>query len=447
MLKPEVKLLEYQAQGVEFLKAKSSALLGDDVGLGKTIQAIAAIESDQSALRVLVLTPAILKDQWATELEKFVEAPKLTVIRGSPLERAKLWDSEAKYYVANYELLLKDLEAMKATFWDYIVADEATRLSNPRSKTWKAVKQLRAGKRLALTGTPISNRPDEIWAILDWINPQCLGNYWGFITRYCVKNYWGSIVSYKKLAELQARIKPYMIRRTKQEVLPQLPPKIESEVVFDLTANERKLYDQLRKEILFEIDQALLNKIDNPVTIQSTIVKLTRLRQLCDSSELLGIGTEKNINSSKLEALKEVLAQQDGRKVIIFTEFSQMADLLEQELDTTPLKITGNTSQETRKIILEEFNFNPDQKVLVMTSAGQYGLNIQSSSVVIHYDQPFSIAKQVQRVGRAWRLGQQQTVLEYHLLAKDTVDFHVRKLLKKKQAVSQFLLDDIKQIL
>lgn len=329
-----------------------------------------------------------------------------------------------------------------------IILDEAHKISSPKAKITKAIYRLKTIHKFALSGSPLLNRPNDIWTIISWIDQNALGSYWGFINRYCVKNYWGSIASYKNLPELKSRIQPLMIRRLRSEVLPQLPEKIETDIVFELTTKEQQLYDKIRKELLFEIEQRLINKVDNPVMIQNSVVKLIRLRQLCNSSRLLGEGVDPDINSSKLEALKEILESLNSEKIVIFSEFSQMCDILEAELSAyQPLKITGDVPGGQRDIILSRFKTDSRYRILISSSAGQYGLNLPEANVLIHYDLPFSIAKILQRVGRVYRLGQQKTTLIYTLLAKGTVDFHVRKLLKKKQEVSAFLLDDLREII
>src|SRR3990167_7403165 len=201
--------------------------------------------------------------------------------------------------------------------FDTIIMDEATRLSNPRTKTYRSAIKLGAKRRIALTGTPISNKAQEVWGIINWTNPGVLGNYWGFIQRYCLKNKWGAIYSYQNLDELRSKLKKYMIRRMKIDVLPDLPEKIETDLTFVFSEAEKQLYDRLKKEILFEIQKEDISKMENPMTIQYTLTKLTRLRQLADSMELLG---EKE-KSSKMEVLQELLTELlvNGHKIIIFS--------------------------------------------------------------------------------------------------------------------------------
>ena len=450
-LRKHMQLYNYQNEGVRFLVAQGNALLADEVGLGKSVQAITACEQLQ-ARKVLILCPAILKEQWKAEIYKIMPEATTQVISGKQSERINQWKVQwldfgfVKYTIANYELLLRDFKAIQNIKWDVIIADEATHISNPRAKQSKAIKQLYSRYRIALTGTPYNNKVDDIWNMIDWLRPGILGNWWQFTNNFVVRNKWNAVIGYRNLDLLKAKIDPYILRRTKQEVLRELPEIITSDIPFVLGEEERKLYDQIRKELLFEIQEADINKIENPVTIQQSLTKMLRLRQLVNSMELLG----ENKVSTKLEVLKELLPTvlNGEKKAIIFSEFSKMCDILERELhEYKPLKITGEVSG--RDEILEKFNNDEESRILVMSSAGQFGLNIQRASVVVHYDNAWSLSKMIQRLGRAHRIGQKDVVLEYHLLGKGTADMYVKKTLDKKKEMADFMLgaQEIREIL
>lgn len=434
-------LFPYQKVGAAFLYKIGSGLLGDEPGTGKTIQSIAVCQKI-GALKVLVFCPAAVKYQWADEIERFIPGMKIVVIDGDKKAREKLWQSEAQYYIANYELLLRDIIEMQRIEWDICIADEATRISNPRAKQTKALKKLKAKRRLALTGTPISNRADEIWSIIDWTNPGSLGDYWGFLQRYCLKNYFGAISGYQNMDELNRKLKRYMIRRLKVDVLPDLPEKIVTDIPFELSKEEKKLYKNIKREILFEIEKADISKLENPMTLQYTLTKMIRLRQLADSMELLGDSKK----STKIEILKEILQENvvNGRKAIIFTQFAKMADILERELSVVykTAVIQGNTSSEDRVTAIKNINVGETQ-LLVMTAAGSMGINLQGASTVIHFDQEWSLAKMKQREGRVWRHGQKERVQVFNLLARGTIDYYIVKVLRAKEKLSDQILGDV----
>jgi len=421
------------------------------MGLGKTVQALAVAEKVK-AEKILIFCPASVKWQWAQEIEKFLGKQDTRVVEGGKLRRWDIWKEDHRFYIANYELLLRDFDLMNVREWDLIVVDEATKISNPRARQSKLVKKLRGKRRIAMTGTPVSNRAQEVWNVVDFCVPGAMGKYWDFQNRYCLKNQWGGIYGYTNMDELQQKLKRYMIRRKKIDVLPELPEKISTDIPFELSDKEMSLYKNIKKEILFEINKTDINKIERPMTIQFTLVKMLRLRQLTDSMELLG----ESQKSSKLDVLRELLSEAltNGKKAIVFTQFAEMADILERKLaEWRPLKISGKI-QEEYKDVVARFNEVEEQKVLIMTSAGQFGLNIQRASVIFHYDQEWSLAKMQQREGRAHRIGQKDTVMIYNLLAKGTIDYYVKKVLHGKAELSNQVLgdipmnmEDIKQIL
>lgn len=433
-------LFPYQKVGSAFLWKIGSGLLGDSPGTGKTLQVMALAEK-AGAEKILVFCPAVLKHQWKNEIEKFVPHRKAIVIEGTKTERVALWREEADYYIANYELLLRDFDNMNSREWDYIFADEATKICNPQAKQSKAIKKLRAKKRVAMSGTPISNRAEDCWNLIDFTNPGAFGNYWAFLGRYCVKNRFNAIFAYQNMDELRDKLKRYMIRRTKEEVLPELPAKITTDVPFVLSEEEAKLQKKIKMEILHEIEASDINKLETPMTLQYTIVKFGRLRQLADSLELLG----DNKTSTKLEVLRELLQEnvQNGVKVIIFSEFAKMCDILDRELqEYKPIKITGSVPNEERQPLLDRFNADPECKICIMSSAGVWGLNITAASIVVNYDLPFSLSKLEQRIGRAHRYGQKNKVQVFNLLGKGTADMAIKKIIHAKAELAGQILGD-----
>ncbi len=292
-------LFDFQKVGVRFLKTIPNVLLADSPGTGKTITTIAALENTKSG-RFLVLCPASLKYSWAEEIKKWKPADTINVIDGIKIERHLQWQRSSRWTIANYELLLHDWDSIPKN-WDVIISDESTRISNPSAKTTKALKRLSAKKKIALTGTPISNKPDDIWSIIDWISPRYLGSFYQFTEQYCIREpRFHRIVGYKNLNDLGLRLSRFMLRRTKEEVMKDLPPKIIEDIVFDLSKEEMKLYIGVRNLIAEEIA-----KLDvNPVSLNLVPVKMLRLKQVTNHPSLI---TKEVAHSSKLETLKDIL--------------------------------------------------------------------------------------------------------------------------------------------
>src|SRR3990167_11390602 len=235
----------FQQCGSGFMCVADSALNGDQPGLGKTIQAIAAAKL-KKCKKILVFTFATLKDTWADEIAKWAPEMSSIIIKGEKAARNKLWTKDKNFYIANYEQLLKDLPEILKHDWDAIIADEATRISNPKAKTTIYIKKIPAKYRWPLSGTPLSNSVQDVWSIIDFCVPGALGSYYQFVDKYCEKDKWGSIKSYKNLDLLRKEIHPYCIRRLKKEVLQQLPPKLYENIYIDLSASERKMYNAIK---------------------------------------------------------------------------------------------------------------------------------------------------------------------------------------------------------
>ena len=455
--KGSLPLYEFQKVGALFLGYNPASLLGDEPGLGKTLQTIAALKDNS---RILILCPASLKYNWHEEIKKWRPNPSCDpiVIDGNQKSRLLDWKASTalKYTIANYELLLRDWDAIKAVQWDAIVCDEAQRMANPEAKTTKAVKILSKyhpnAKRIALTGTPISNKAEDIWSIVDWLSPDFLGNYWQFKYEYCVfgtkedeqgneVDDYSRVVGYKDLDKLCALLEPIMLRRRKEEVLTDFPAKTVQNVKFDLSEEEGKIYDRIRRLVVDEIRE-YLDGIDTR-SLALLPVKMLRLKQVTDHPALIGEAFQGD--SSKLKVLKELLEPviANGDKAIIFTQFAEMAKILNRAfIDLDPLLISGSVPTEDRQRYVNAFNSDPVHKIIIMTEAGSAGLNLQAASYVFHYDAPWSIAKLEQREGRAHRIGQTKPVTVYNLIARGTIDEYVLKVLKTKNLLSLEVLGD-----
>lgn len=435
-------LFEFQKTGAAFIKGLTGALLADVPGLGKTLQTAAAFEDLRDP--ILIFVPASLKFNWHDEIKKWLPNDKVLVIHGNKQERTELWfhagKRRAKWVIANYELLLHDFDLIPKQ-WGAIVCDEADRIANPFAKTTKALKKLQSARRVALSGTPISNTPEDLWSITDWLYPRYLGTYKQFQERYLEMHpQWNRVIGYKNLDHLKGKMEVIMLRRKKEEVFDDFPAKTVEYIHIEISAEERKIYDAVRKLVLADIRK--LTDLDTR-SLGLIPVKMLRLKQAADHPAL--IDAPLSTESSKLNTLKDMLKPiiASGEKAIVFTQFSTMARIISIGMMETPtLVITGDVDAKERKNIVDEFPSDPTKQVMIMTEAGAYGLNLQAATYVFHYDAPWSVAKIEQREGRAHRVGQSKPVTVYHLLARRTIDEYVLKVLKGKQSMSDRILDD-----
>lgn len=442
----ELKLLEqtklplynYQRIGAGFLCVVGSGLLGDAPGTGKSIQSLATTIIKQSK-KTLIFCPASIKQTWHEEIAKWLPHKKSVIIKGTKIQREKQWFEDKDYYICNYEILLRDLIFMQQVKWNFIIIDEATRVSNPKAKTTIALKKIKANFRLALTGTPFNNSIQDIHSILDFCQKGILGSFWQFTEQYCTKDRFNAIVGYKNLTELKEKIAPFMLRRLKSEVLHELPPKTFKTLYIEFSSLEKKMYKSVKDEIIQELKEL---GIKNSRNLQHILTRMVRLKQIADSTELI---FKNDFISSKLDILKELLISINAKenKTIIFTQFKEMALILMRELsEYNPLLIAGNVSQEERHQNIQLFQNNNKYKVFIMTDAGSMGINLQAATSVIHYDLPWSIAKVEQREDRAHRIGQKQNLTVYKLIVEKSIDEYVLKTLYKKQQIANQILGD-----
>ena len=325
--------------------------------------------------------------------------------------------------------------------FDTIIADEATRISNPKAKQSKLIKTISAKYRIALSGTPFNNAVQDIWNILDFCKPNSLGTFWQFTTKYCIKDRFGGISGYKNLADLKQHISDNMIRRKKKEVLHELPDKLYETIYVELETEEKQIYEAVKNEISDELKEYEINKVLEDKYLSNILVKIIRLKQTTGSLELVS----DHKYSSKTNALKELLEDiiHNGSKAIIFTQFAEMADILMRELEKyKPLLIAGKVNQDQRKENVDKFQNEEENQILISTEAGGFGLNLQRANYVIHYDLPWSISKMEQREGRAHRIGQKSNLTIFRLIVQNTIDEYVLKILHKKQKMSEELLSD-----
>jgi SNF2 family DNA or RNA helicase len=438
--KTGLPLREFQKKGVGFMCVTKSALLADDVGLGKSLQTLATVLINNSQ-KTLIVCPSSVKLSWQDEINKWLKNQNINVISGNKKERTELWKKESVYYIANYECVLRDFDNIKKIKFNYIICDEAIKIANPRTQISKTIKKLQAEHKYCLTGTPLTNSIHDCWSLMDFCQPGLLGTFWQFCERYCEKDRWGNIVAYKNIQELKEILSKYMLRRTKEEVLSELPEKSYETRYVEFSGKEKEIYKAVKEELVNE-----LKEIDIKTNyLSNALVKLVRLKQLTCSLNLL---TEHKI-SSKLDTLKELLTDImiDDKKCLIFTQFATMAKILKEELkEYSPLLITGETDIAERNENIHKFQENDVNKILILTSATNEGVNLQRASYIIHYDNPWSLGKMIQREGRAYRIGQKNNVIIFQLIVKDTVDEYVLKILNKKQKMADSILGDSERI-
>ena len=445
------KLRYYQKTGYNWIRTLDAyhfgGILADDMGLGKTVQILSVIlsyiEESNDSKTSIVVSPSSLTLNWLNEAKKFAPNLKVQVIRGTSAERKRLIENIDKYdlIITSYDLLKRDIQYYKEYSFRYAIADEAQYLKNSTTQNAKVIKQLKSVSRFALTGTPIENSLAELWSIFDFIMPGYLFNYKDFKTKYetpIVKD-----EDEKSLKKLKMLIEPFILRRTKKEVLTELPEKTVTVLNNEMDEEQEKLYltylAQAKEELADEIENNGFEKSQIKI-----LALLTRLRQICCHPKLF-IENYKG-HSSKLDQCMEIVedATEAGHKILIFSTYTSMFDLLEKELGARNInyfKLTGSTKVDKRIKMVDEFNETNNAKVfLISLKAGGTGLNLTGADMVIHYDPWWNLSAENQATDRAYRIGQKNNVQVYKLITKNSIEEKIYELQKRKSELAQNML-------
>ena len=447
-------LRDYQKLGFRWLKTldnyKFGGILADDMGLGKTIQILSIIlayinEDKEKRKTSIVISPSSLALNWLQEASKFAPSLKVKVISGTANERSKIIQQLEKYdlVITSYDLLKRDREKYenKNYTFKYIIADEAQYLKNSTTQNAKAIKDLKGETRFALTGTPIENSLAELWSIFDFIMPGYLFQYKKFKNSYetpIVKN-----EDKDAMAKLKMLIEPFVLRRTKKEVLTELPEKTITVLNNTMTEEQEKIYMSYLTKAKQEIaDQIKVNGFEKSQIM--ILAALTRLRQICCHPGLF-IEDYKG-ESNKLNQCIEIIedAISSGHKILLFSSYTSMFEIIQKELSERNIKyfkLTGATKVSERIELVDEFNQNKDVKVfLISLKAGGTGLNLTGADMVIHYDPWWNQSAENQATDRAYRIGQKNNVQVYKLITSNSIEEKIYELQQKKSELIDNML-------
>ncbi len=447
----KTELLPYQLDGIAFAVGAGRTVLADDMGLGKTIQGVGVAEllASQAGIRkVLVICPTSLKSQWRSEIERF-SSRSCQLVLGSQAERPAQYDNDAFFTVCNYEQVLRDLLAVERVNWDLIILDEGQRIKNWEAKTANVVKRLKSPFALVLSGTPLENRIDELYSVVQFVDDRRLGPAFRFFNRHRVADEKGKVLGYKNLDQLRQHLAPILLRRTREQVLTQLPDRTTEIVRIEPTDEQLTIHAAQMKIVASIVRKSFISEMD-----------LLRLRQALLMCRMAANSTylcnkQEPSYSSKLERLEEILEQsfaENGRKAILFSEWTTMLGLVEKILSRLKLKyvrLDGSVPQRQRQQLVNEFQTHPDCRLFIATNAGSTGLNLQAANTVINCDLPWNPAILEQRIARAHRMGQKQPVHAFLLVTEQTLEESLLTTLTAKKDLALAALDvdsDIEEV-
>ncbi|HUH17984.1 DEAD/DEAH box helicase [Albibacterium sp.] len=441
-------LYEYQKGGIRFAATRKSAIIADEMGLGKTIQAIgAALEKKElfGFKKVLIVCPASLKAQWKAEIEKF-SGEQAVIVSGLPGERAVFYrESAAMFAIVNYEMVLRDQEAIRRAAFDFMILDEAQRVKNFETKTAHAIKQLNSKHTLIITGTPIENQLVDLFSLVGVLDDQFLGPLWEFSYQHCLfdATKLNKINGYYNLQELKQKLESVLIRREKRKVIEQLPQVQQHEVRVGLTGLQQDYHASYANGLA----QIVHKKFLTPYDLKKMQLLLTNMRMVCDSSFLVDEATH---DSPKLEELKYILVDRldirnSKRKVIIFSEWVKMHKLIGKMLRENNIGFTelnGKVPVTKRGELIKRFETSESCQVFLSTEAGGAGLNLQMADILINFELPWNPAKKNQRIGRIDRIGQRSSHLTiFNFISNGSIEERIAQGLLVKQSLFDGVLN------
>lgn len=443
-----VPLYDYQTRGALFLACRGRSILGDDMGLGKTVMTLAAVEllaRERGVQKVLVVAPASVKYQWEGEIRKFA-GRTVQIIEGGPEDRRDQYALPTFYRLVNYEQVIRDREAINAWKPDVVVLDEAQRIKNWESKTSKEVKKLRSRYAIVLTGTPLENKLEELYSIVQFVDERRFGPAFQFLYEHRVLDENGNLKGYRNLDKIREKLAPIFLRRTRGEVLTQLPLRTDNTIIVELAPEQRVPYEEQRVTLARLLQKNYLTDLDRKRILASVV----NMRTICDSLFLFDRQTRV---SPKLDEFEELIPEVVGgmasppvaagglpqpHKAVVFSQWETMIFEAAKVLDRLGVGyavLHGGLPGKDRKEALERFKTDPACVVFLSTDAGGTGLNLQVADTVINLELPWNPAVLEQRIARVHRMGQNRPVRVVNFVTRGTIEEKVLRTLETKQGL------------
>jgi len=461
----KVPLFPYQREGMLHLAFTERALLADEMGLGKTIQAIAAcalLRRLGLASRVLVVTPASLKTEWEEQIQRFTDL-SLQLVFGGRGPRLRAYDAAGAapadgspappfFTIVNYEQMIADaLEVNERLRPDIVVLDEAQRIKNWNTKTSQAVKRLRSRYAFILSGTPIENRIDELHSLMDFLDPAALGPLFRFNREFYDLDERGRPSGYRNLDKLHDRIRPYMLRRRKADVETELPARTDRQFFVPLSPEQQVEYEE-HEGVVARLANIAKRRPLTQQEQEKLMRHLAMMRMVCDTNYILNPNQRACPKLVELEKILEECRDNPEVKVLVFSEWERMLELVRELCERLELGFawhTGKVPQRCRRAEINAFKSDPSCRIFLSTDSGAAGLNLQNASVVINCDLPWNPAKLEQRIARAWRKHQTRSVTVINLITDKSIEQRMLSTLSFKQALAEGVLErkgDLKEI-
>lgn len=446
-----VNLYPYQKEGVRFAIKAGKCIIADEMGLGKTVQAIAAAEimiREGIVGSVLIVCPTSLKYQWKQEIERFTNnAREVLVIEGTQPKRTKMYDCLAHYKIVSYHAACNDVRLLGKLTSDMLIMDEIQRLKNWDTQISKAARKIESHYSVLLSGTPLENKLEELYANMELVDQFCLGPYYQFRHKHILLNpTTGAIEGYKNLNSIGEQISGRLIRRTKKSVRLQLPTRRDQTILVPMTGQQMDIHDELKCNLSIILRKFEKYHFLNETDRRRIMLLLGQMRMVADSTFILDEDLKSRFDMKIDETMNLIdnILVNEGEKVVVFSEWERMTRLLAMELEKKGIGFeyfNGSLSAKKRGEMVKNFKNDPQSRVFISTDAGATGLNLQTASTLINMDLPWNPAKLEQRVARIFRLGQENPVQIINLVSKDSFEESLIAKLRFKSSMAEGVLD------
>lgn len=441
------RLYPYQKEGIRFAIKTGKTIIADEMGLGKTIQAIGCAEfmrKENLISSVLIVCPTSLKYQWKKEIERFTGRQSV-VIEGNHLRRKKMYDDSTFYKIVSYNSICNDVKILRHMSTDFMIMDEAQRLKNWNTQVAQAMRRIHADYMVVLSGTPLENKLQELYSIVQIVNPFLLGPLHEFIADTTVLSPSGQIIGYKNLNEIGERLKGVMIRRRKSDVKLQLPSRMDSIRFVPMTKEQAGMHDEFHSVVSQIVTKWNKTHFLSEKDRKRLLLLLSQMRMVCDSTFILDQRSRHDTKIDELMHMVEDMIENGDDKMVVFSQWERMTRLVCQELEKRGImyaNLNGSVPSEKRKQLMDDFTSNPDCRIFVSTDAGSTGLNLQVASVLVNLDLPWNPAVLEQRIARIYRIGQTKSVQVFNMVAERTIEERMLSTLNFKSNMSEGILDN-----
>lgn len=440
------RLYPYQEEGIRFAAKAGRAIIADEMGLGKTIQAIGTAELLRKkglVASVLILCPTSLKYQWKREIERFT-GQSVMVVEGNALQRREQYGRQETYKIASYNAVSNDIRMKTDIEADMLIIDEVQRLKNWSTQISVSARKIKSRYAVILSGTPLENRLEEIYSVMEFVDNFCLAPFYQFRERYIISDDKGATIGYRNLNEIGERLRPYLIRRKKSDVRLQMPARQDKNLMVPMTKEQMAIHDECRYHV-----SRLLKKWEQMHFLSETdrnrlILLLSQMRMVCDSTYILDQKTRYDTKIGEVMNIISNVVESGSEKIVIFSQWERMTRLIAREMEARGIGyvyLHGAVPSKDRKNLVADFTDRSDIRVFLSTDAGSTGLNLQSASIIINIDLPWNPAVLEQRIARIYRLGQKRNIEVINLVSANTFEEEMLGKLRFKSSLFEGVLD------